>query len=143
MAGSYVGAVGIGVSDLARSVDFYTRVLGMKVLQTFKLAHMDEAVVGFEGRGSAIVLMHWTDGSERSYKNNPIKIVLYVDDSRYCSARRRGRTFSDAGAAAALQAPSGGHQGVRDAVPGERQIADSGAKCVRHRVANRRQRRAR
>jgi lactoylglutathione lyase len=82
MAGSYVGAVGIGVSDLARSVDFYTRVLGMKTLQTFKLDHMDEAVLGYEGRGSAIVLMHWTDGSARSYKDNPIKIVLYVDDPK-------------------------------------------------------------
>ncbi|MDO9223245.1 MAG: VOC family protein [Caulobacter sp.] len=79
-AGPYVGAVGIGVSDLARSGDFYERVLGMKVLQTFKLPHMDEIVLGYEGRGSAIVLMHWTDGSERNYADLPIKIVLYVPD---------------------------------------------------------------
>lgn len=79
-AGAYVGAVGIGVSDLARSGDFYERVLGMKVLQTFKLPHMDEIVLGYEGRGSAIVLMHWTDGSPRNYTDLPIKIVLYVPD---------------------------------------------------------------
>ncbi len=48
---AYIGAVGIGVSDLARSADFYTRVLGMKVITTFKLDDMDEIVVGFEGRG--------------------------------------------------------------------------------------------
>jgi len=77
---AYIGAVGIGVSDLARSADFYTRVLGMKVITTFKLDYMDEIVVGFEGRGSALVLMHWTDGSVRNYANNPIKIVLYVPD---------------------------------------------------------------
>ncbi|MCF8506588.1 MAG: VOC family protein [Caulobacter sp.] len=78
--GAYVGAVGIGVSDLTRSGDFYERVLGMKVLQTFKLPHMDEIVLGYEGRGSAIVLMHWTDGSPRNYADLPIKIVLYVPD---------------------------------------------------------------
>ena len=78
--GAYVGAVGIGVSDLKRSSDFYERVLGMKVLQTFKLPHMDEIVLGYEGRGSAIVLMHWTDGSPRNYTDLPIKIVLYVPD---------------------------------------------------------------
>ena len=52
----------------------------MKVLQTFKLPHMDEIVLGYEGRGSAIVLMHWTDGSPRNYTDLPIKIVLYVPD---------------------------------------------------------------
>jgi len=78
---AYVGAVGIGVSDLKRSIDFYTRVIGMTKLQRFTLPHMDEMVVGFEGRrGSAIVLMHWTDGSEPSYRDLPIKIVLYVPD---------------------------------------------------------------
>jgi len=78
---AYVGAVGIGVSDLKRSIDFYTRVIGMTKLQKFALPHMDEMVVGFEGRrGSAIVLMHWTDGTEPNYRDLPIKIVLYVPD---------------------------------------------------------------
>jgi lactoylglutathione lyase len=77
----YIGAVGIGVSDLKRSIDFYTRVLGMTKLQRFKLPYMDEMIVGFEGRrGSAIALMHWTDGSNPSYQDLPIKVVLYVPD---------------------------------------------------------------
>lgn len=79
---SYLGAVGIGVSDLDRSADFYTRVLGMKVLTTFKLDYMDEIIVGYGDRQAALVLMHWTDGSERNYRDNPIKIVLYVPDPR-------------------------------------------------------------
>lgn len=74
-------ATGIGVSDLDRSADFYTRVLGMKVQQTFKLDHMDEIMVGYEGKGASLVLMHWTDGSARTYRDNPIKIVLYVPDA--------------------------------------------------------------
>lgn len=87
---STLGAIGLGVSDLQRSADFYMRVLGMKQLQTFKLPHMDEIVLGLEGsRGSAIVLMHWTDGSERHYKNLPIKLVFYVPDPKALAQRIR------------------------------------------------------
>ena len=76
---NFLTAVGIGVSDLRRSVDFYTRVLGMQQTQTFKLDYMDEIVVAHEGR-SAVVLMHYTDGSARNYKDNPVKLVFYVTD---------------------------------------------------------------
>ena len=75
----YLGAVGIGVSDQDRSVDFYTRVLGMQAMQTFKLDYMDEVVVAHEGR-NAVVLMHYTDGSARNYRDNPVKLVFYVAD---------------------------------------------------------------
>jgi lactoylglutathione lyase len=87
---STLGAIGIGVRDLQRSADFYMRVLGMKQLQTFKLPHMDEIVLGLEGaRSSAIVLMHWTDGSERGYGNNAIKLVFYVPDPQAVAQRFR------------------------------------------------------
>jgi lactoylglutathione lyase len=87
---SVLGAVGIGVSDLERSRDFYTRVVGMKELTTFTLPHMDEVVVGFPGRsGSALVLMHWTDGSERDLANLPVKIVCQVPDPAGLAARIR------------------------------------------------------
>jgi len=87
-------SVGIGVSDLKRSVDFYTRVSGMKQLQTFKLDYMDEVIVGYspEGstsHGSRLVLMHWTDGSKRNYKDNPIKLVLGVPDAKAVADRIR------------------------------------------------------
>ena len=75
----FLTAVGIGVSDLKRSTDFYTRELGMKQTQTFHLDYMDEIVVAHEGR-SAVVLMHYTDGSARNYKDNPVKLVFYVTD---------------------------------------------------------------
>ena len=75
----FLTAVGIGVSDLARSADFYSRVLGMKQTQTFKLDYMDEIVLAHEGR-SAVVLMHYTDGSARNYRGNPVKLVFYVAD---------------------------------------------------------------
>jgi len=75
----FLTAVGIGVSDLKRSVDFYTRVLGMKQTQVLKLDYMDEVVVAHEGR-SAVVLMHYTDGSARNYRDNPVKLVFFVTD---------------------------------------------------------------
>jgi lactoylglutathione lyase len=76
---NFLTAVGIGVSDLERSTDFYVRVLGMQVTQTFKLDYMDEVVVAHEGR-SAVILMHYTDGSARNYRDNPVKLVFFVTD---------------------------------------------------------------
>jgi lactoylglutathione lyase len=93
MTTPYIGAFGIGVSDLAASADFYTGLIGMKVITTFKLDHMDEIVVGYEGRGAALVLMHWTDGSVRTYRDNPVKIVLYVPDPTATAAAIREAGF--------------------------------------------------
>ena len=75
----FLTAVGIGVSDLAKSEDFYTRVLGMKRTAYVKVAYMDEVIMSHEGR-SAVVLMHYTDGSARNYRDNPVKLVFYVTD---------------------------------------------------------------
>jgi lactoylglutathione lyase len=77
----YLSAVGIGVADLDRSVDFYCRVLGMQKTQTFKLPEMEEIIVAHEGR-NAVVLMHYTDGSTRNYRDNPVKLVFYVADAK-------------------------------------------------------------
>lgn len=83
-----LAAVGIGVSDLARSEDFYTRVLGMQVQQRIELPHLREVIVGFEGRTS-VVLMHWLDGSEPNYRNNPVKLVFFVPDAKGLMERIR------------------------------------------------------
>lgn len=84
----YIGATGIGVSDLKRSTEFYERVLGMKAVQTIKLDHMDEVIMSHEGR-NAVVLMHYTDGSSPNYKNLPVKLVFYVTDAKAAAARIR------------------------------------------------------
>lgn len=80
-AAENLAAVGIGVADLARAEDFYVRVLGMQVQQRIDLPYMKEIVVGHAGR-TAVVLMHWIDGSPRNYANNPVKLVFYVPDAR-------------------------------------------------------------
>jgi lactoylglutathione lyase len=75
----FLTAVGIGVSDLDRSEAFYRDVLGMQRTGTFHLDYMDEVMVAHEGR-NAVVLMHWKDGSNPNYRNNPVKLVFYVTD---------------------------------------------------------------
>ncbi len=77
----YLGAIGIGVSDLDRSVKFYTDILGMDALQTINLKHMNEVVMGYKGSKSAsVVLMNYIDGSNPNYSNNPVKLVFYRHD---------------------------------------------------------------
>ena len=90
-----LAAVGLGVADLARAEDFYTRVMGMQVQQRIELPHMKEVIVGYEGRTS-VVLMHWTDGSNPNYANNPVKLVFSVPDARGLMDRIRadGRSIS-------------------------------------------------
>ncbi len=84
----FIGATGIGVSDLKRSAEFYEHALGMKIGRRFKLAYMDEIVLSHEGR-NAVVLMHYTDGSNPNCKNLPIKLVFYVQDPKAVAARIR------------------------------------------------------
>lgn len=92
------GAVGIGVSDLARSVDFYLRACGMVEVRQYHLAYMEEVMVGYDvggrARGPRLVLMHWTDGSPREYRDNPVHINLQVPDASAFAARVRAAGFA-------------------------------------------------
>ena len=81
MGSPYIGAVGIAVSDLDKSVDFYSRVFGLVQVMKFSLPDMNEVILGFEGsRSAALVLMHYTDGVERNVTDLPIKVVFYLLD---------------------------------------------------------------
>jgi catechol 2,3-dioxygenase-like lactoylglutathione lyase family enzyme len=93
IVGSYLGAAGLGVSDLAASTDFYTKSLGMSIKYQMSTGYWDEVVLEFKGsKGSAVVLLHFTDGSERNYKNNPVKLAFYVPD-----AAKFAQNFKNAG----------------------------------------------
>jgi lactoylglutathione lyase len=80
MANLSMRGVGIGVTDLAKSTDFYTRVLGLKLQYELKLPHMHENILGFDAASASVILMWYTDGVPRNYKDLPIKIVLDVPD---------------------------------------------------------------
>src|SRR6185436_750789 len=84
----FIGATGIGVSDLKASAAFYEAALGMKQTATYELDYMDEIVLAHEGR-NAVVLMHWTDGSPRNYKDVPVKLVFFVTDPTATAQRIR------------------------------------------------------
>lgn len=88
-----LSAVGIGVSDLARSTDFYVNVMGMEKIRSYHLDYMDEEVLGYPDAESYIVLMHWTDGSTRNYKDLPVKIVTRVKDPAALAARIRAAGY--------------------------------------------------
>ena len=84
-----ISSVGIGVSDLPRSIDFYTRVMGMTYVTTYTTEAMDEALLRFPAGGASVVLMHYTDGSEPNYRDNPVKLVIHVDDPAAIAERIR------------------------------------------------------
>ncbi len=88
-----LSAVGIGVSDLAKSTDFYVNVMGMEKIRSYRLDYMDEEVVGYPDAESYIVLMHWTDGSARNYKDLPVKIVTRVKDPVALAAKIKAAGF--------------------------------------------------
>lgn len=77
---NYIGATGIGVSDLEASAKFYEAALGMvRRGDLIVLPYMEEIILTHPGRNS-VVLMHWTDGSARNYRDVPVKLVFYVAD---------------------------------------------------------------
>lgn len=90
-ATDYLGAMGIGVSDLQRSTTFYTEVLGLEILRTYELGYIEEIVLGWpDSTGAVVVLMHWP-GEPRRYDGNDVKLVFYVDDPAGVIQRIRER----------------------------------------------------
>ena len=80
-SGDYLGAVGIGVSDLQASTEFYRQILGLEVLRTYELGHLDEVILGYpDGGGTVLLLMHWPGDNDRRYDGSDVKNVFYVDD---------------------------------------------------------------
>ncbi len=88
-----LSAVGIGVSDLARSTDFYVNVMGMEKVRTYELSYMNEVLLRYPDGESYIVLMHWIDGSNPNYANLPIKIVTRVKDPVALAAKIKAAGF--------------------------------------------------
>jgi lactoylglutathione lyase len=88
MAGASMAAFGIGVADLERATDFYTRVLGMTEMQRFDLEDMDEVIVGFEG-SAVVALMRFKADPPPNCANLPVKLVFSVPDPKALMARIR------------------------------------------------------
>jgi catechol 2,3-dioxygenase-like lactoylglutathione lyase family enzyme len=86
----YLGAIGLGVSDLDKAKDFYTRVLGMQPMGDLLVVPnvWDEWILRHpSGMGSALVLMRFSDGMPHNYTNNPLKTVHFLADAAALTAR--------------------------------------------------------
>lgn len=94
--------MGIGVSSLDESADFYTRVLGMKFERDIPVpGFMDEKELkSYLAKGPSIVLMHYEDET-REYKNIPAKVVFGVSN-----AKGLAKAITDEDPAKLLAAPA-------------------------------------
>ena len=81
-ATTYLSAVGIGVSDLDQSRDFYQERVGLIERQFINTDRYDEYIMGTDDdrRSLSLVLMHWTDDSEPRYRGNETRIALISED---------------------------------------------------------------
>lgn len=72
----YLGAFGLGVSNLDEARDFYVERFGLEETLFLQIpGQYDEYILESAVPGSsALVLMHWTNGSTRNYRNNPVKL---------------------------------------------------------------------
>lgn len=76
----YLGALGIGVSDIDAAIAFYS-TLDMKTTDKYDIGTLHEQVmVHNSGKGSGLVLMHWDD-TTHVYQDNPVKQVHLVPDA--------------------------------------------------------------
>ncbi|HET8936582.1 MAG TPA: VOC family protein [Polyangiales bacterium] len=85
----YLGAIGLGVADLDKAKDFYTRVLGMQPYGELLVVPnvWDEWILRHpSGKGSSLVIMHFTDGMPHNYLNNPLKTAHFLADAAALSA---------------------------------------------------------
>jgi lactoylglutathione lyase len=89
-----LSAVGIGVSDLQKSTDFYINVMGMQKIKTYELEALNEVVLGYPEGESYIVLMNWHDGTKRNYKDLPVKVVTRTKDPAALAAKIKAAGFT-------------------------------------------------
>ena len=86
-----MGAVGIAVSDIQKSQDFYTKALGLKATgMQFDTPQFFEIIMKLPGAntGSALVLMKWKTPKQTS--NLPVKLVFYVENVKTTTDKMRG-----------------------------------------------------
>jgi lactoylglutathione lyase len=92
-----IGNVAIYVTDLQRSVGFYTNVLGLSVLATIETPEVKEVIVGAPNDGSQLML---AKPSGESTPVNPLgiwKVYVDTDDLDSVLERARGAGISPAG----------------------------------------------
>ena len=78
---AYLSGAAIGVSSLDDALAFYLEALGMREIERRTRENREEVVLeSADGRGSQVILMGFTDGVTRNYRQNPGKLVFYAKD---------------------------------------------------------------
>lgn len=78
---AYLSGAAIGVGSLDDSLAFYLEGLGMREIERRTRENREEVVLeSADGRGSQVILMGFTDGVTRNYRQNPGKLVFYAKD---------------------------------------------------------------
>jgi lactoylglutathione lyase len=97
-----IGAMGIGVSSLDESTDFYTRVMGLQYQRDYMVPGFvnEKAFGSYLMKGIGLVLMHFEDET-RVYQNIPAKVVFGVRD-----AEGLAKQISDEDASKVLAPPT-------------------------------------
>ena len=73
---NFFGATGITVSDIRRSIDFYTEILGMNVSNIFEQPYVNEVMLELAGSSSLLLMKGCTTIDDR----HAVKLVFYVSD---------------------------------------------------------------
>ena len=78
---AYLSGAAIGVNSLDDALAFYLEALGMREIERRTRDNREEVVLeSADGRGSQVILMGFTDGVTRNYRQNPGKLVFYAKD---------------------------------------------------------------
>jgi catechol 2,3-dioxygenase-like lactoylglutathione lyase family enzyme len=92
----YLGAFGLGVSELDAARDFYVEQFGLRETLFLQIpGQYDEYILESPVPGSsALVLMNWTNGSVRNYQGNPIKLEFASSSPQDLSDGLEGQGLS-------------------------------------------------
>jgi catechol 2,3-dioxygenase-like lactoylglutathione lyase family enzyme len=75
-----IGNVAINVSNLQRSILFYTQVIGLAVLAIIETEDVHEVIVGAEGEGSQLMLAQRMGGSLPQPPSGIWKVFVNTDE---------------------------------------------------------------
>jgi lactoylglutathione lyase len=76
----HISGFGINVDDLDRSVEFYTKALGLEEKMKFDAGELHEVFVSGEGDGPAILLVKHADRTDAPVPWSGFEKIVFVTD---------------------------------------------------------------
>lgn len=79
-SGIRISGFGINVRDLDRSVDFYTRILGLEATMTIDIGELHEVLVSDAAKAVSILLVHHDDREGDPDPGTGYEKIVFVTD---------------------------------------------------------------